>query len=161
MENKRKNQRKSSTRNSRTSRANNQNSRDIQFKPSNTSKTKAQQQPKPQPKPQPKATSKIKKPTKTIVKKPVKKVTSVLLGLPDGELSLNEDVDPYATKIGGVPNWLLPSCPVSTHVIICKNCDEQMFLLFQGYAPLKDSPYERVIYVWGCNRQRCMKRDGR
>lgn len=36
-----------------------------------------------------------------------------------------------------------------------------MYLIFQGYVPLPDSIYHRVIYVWGCNRRQCMHKSGR
>ena len=36
-----------------------------------------------------------------------------------------------------------------------------MYLLFQSYAPLPESAYHRVIYVWACNKRACMKKEGR
>ncbi|RHZ44707.1 hypothetical protein Glove_712g37 [Diversispora epigaea] len=85
--------------------------------------------------------------------------SSIILGFPDDDyISLKEDNDPYATKIGGIPNWLIESCPASYDFMICKNCGKEMFLLFQGYVPLENSIYDRVIYVWGCNQQKCMKK---
>jgi pre-rRNA-processing protein TSR4 len=87
--------------------------------------------------------------------------TSILLGFPDGNISTQEDNDPYSTKIGGKPNWLLESHPLSHDAIICKNCDKDMFLLFQGYVPLEDSIYDRVIYIFGCNQHKCVKKNGR
>ncbi|CAO3677819.1 unnamed protein product [Rhizopus microsporus] len=35
-----------------------------------------------------------------------------------------------------------------------------MYLLFQSYAPLPESAYHRVIYVWACNKRACMKKEG-
>ncbi|CAG8447031.1 4286_t:CDS:2 [Funneliformis caledonium] len=86
--------------------------------------------------------------------------SSTLLGFSDGEISSQEDHDPYTTKIGGKPTWLRKTHPLSHDVIICKNCDKDMFLLFQGYVPLEGSVYDRVIYVFGCNQQKCMKKSG-
>ncbi|CAI2163197.1 1820_t:CDS:2 [Funneliformis geosporum] len=86
--------------------------------------------------------------------------SSTLLGFSDGEISSQEDHDPYTTKIGGKPTWLRKTHPLSHDVIICKNCDKEMFLLFQGYVPLEGSIYDRVIYVFGCNQQKCMKKSG-
>ncbi|CAB4405575.1 unnamed protein product [Rhizophagus irregularis] len=86
--------------------------------------------------------------------------TSILLGFPDGNISTKEDNDPYITKIGGKPNWLIESYPLSHDFIICKNCDKDMFLLFQGYVPLDDSIYDRVIYIFGCNQQKCVNKSG-
>lgn len=87
--------------------------------------------------------------------------TSILLGFPDGNISTKEDNDPYITKIGGKPNWLIESYPLSYDFIICKNCDKDMFLLFQGYVPLDDSIYDRVIYIFGCNQYKCINKSGR
>ncbi|CAG8495648.1 5661_t:CDS:2 [Acaulospora morrowiae] len=98
------------------------------------------------------------KPSKKITSSPT--TVSILLGFPDGDLSLEDDVDPYLTKIGGVPNWLIALCPASHDLIVCNNCGRDMFLLFQGYVPFEDSVYDRVFYVWGCNQHRCMKRPG-
>ncbi|CAG8576364.1 1527_t:CDS:10 [Diversispora eburnea] len=97
-----------------------------------------------------------KKPSTTITSS---SYSSIILGFPDDNyISLKEDNDPYATKIGGIPNWLIESCPASYDFMICKNCGKEMFLLFQGYVPLENSIYDRVIYVWGCNQQKCMKK---
>lgn len=35
-----------------------------------------------------------------------------------------------------------------------------MYMIFQGYVPLEDSIYHRVIYVWACNRRICIKKPG-
>ncbi|CAG8822823.1 24968_t:CDS:2 [Gigaspora margarita] len=94
------------------------------------------------------------------IKKPSPKVSQVLLGFSDGNIGLEEDIDPYLSKIGGVPNWLIKSFPPPYDFIICKNCEKEMFLLFQGFIPLEESPYERIIYVWVCNQQKCMKCPG-
>jgi hypothetical protein len=87
--------------------------------------------------------------------------SSILLGFPDSDISEQDDNDPYTTKIGGKPNWLRESHPLSYDVIICKNCGKDMFLLFQGYVPLENSVYDRIIYVFGCNEQKCMNKNGR
>ncbi|RCH79884.1 hypothetical protein CU098_000931, partial [Rhizopus stolonifer] len=50
--------------------------------------------------------------------------------------------------------------PPSSEVCHCKVCRKPMYLIFQSYAPLPDSPYHRVIYVWGCNRRACMRKEG-
>ncbi|CAG8807285.1 12627_t:CDS:2, partial [Dentiscutata erythropus] len=90
------------------------------------------------------------------IKKPSPKMSQVLLGFPDGNIVLEEDIDPYSSKIGGIPNWLIKSFPPPHDFIICKNCEKEMFLLFQSYIPLEESPYERIVYVWACNQQKCM-----
>lgn len=30
-----------------------------------------------------------------------------------------------------------------------------MYLLLQAYVPLESSLFERIIYIWGCNKGRC------
>ncbi|CAJ0881941.1 8674_t:CDS:2 [Entrophospora sp. SA101] len=81
----------------------------------------------------------------------------ILLGFPDGNIQSGQDNDVYTTKIGGRPIWLDERFPLSRDLVMCKNCGREMVLLFQGYIPLPLSPYDRVIYVWGCNQQNCMK----
>ncbi|KAI8145021.1 hypothetical protein BJV82DRAFT_45042 [Fennellomyces sp. T-0311] len=85
----------------------------------------------------------------------------VLLGLPDGAIDPEQDSDPYATKIGGVPVWLNNHHPVPSDHYQCGVCRKPMYLLFQGYVPLATSMYHRVIYVWACNRRLCMRKAGR
>ncbi|CAG8727045.1 2772_t:CDS:1, partial [Dentiscutata heterogama] len=55
------------------------------------------------------------------IKKPSPKMSQVLLGFPDGNVVLEEDIDPYSSKIGGIPNWLIKSFPPPHDFIICKN----------------------------------------
>jgi len=43
----------------------------------------------------------------------------------------------------------------------CKNCASPAELLVQLWCPLQDSPYDRVLYLWGCSRRGCQKKDGR
>ncbi|KAI8340969.1 programmed cell death protein 2 [Choanephora cucurbitarum] len=91
-------------------------------------------------------------------KKQSKKEVPVFLGLPDGEIEVDNDA--YVTKLGGLPLWLEPSKPPSSQLCHCKVCRKPMYLIFQSYAPLPDSPYHRVLYVWGCNRRACMRKEG-
>ncbi|KAI9259369.1 hypothetical protein BY458DRAFT_440403 [Sporodiniella umbellata] len=88
-----------------------------------------------------------------------KKESSVLLGIPDGSIEVDDDV--YASKMGGLPLWLDPDRPMASEYCQCKVCGDWMYLLFQSYAPLVDSAYHRVLYVWGCNKRACMKKEGR
>ncbi|KAL0092223.1 programmed cell death protein 2 [Phycomyces blakesleeanus] len=89
-----------------------------------------------------------------------KKAVPVLIGKPDGPVQPDEDVDAYSTKIGGLPVWLNPDQPPSVKACTCQVCGSFMYLIFQGYVPLPDSPYHRVIYVWACNKRECMRKDG-
>ncbi|KAI7897925.1 programmed cell death protein 2 [Cokeromyces recurvatus] len=91
-------------------------------------------------------------------KKQSKKNSNVLLGFLDGKIEIDDDA--YATKLGGLPVWLDPKSPPSSKVCKCHNCGDPMYLIFQSYAPLSDSPYHRVFYVWGCNKRSCMRKEG-
>ncbi|GAA5795112.1 programmed cell death protein 2 [Helicostylum pulchrum] len=91
-------------------------------------------------------------------KKQIKKEAPVLLGIPDGEIELDNDA--YITKLGGLPVWLDPKTPPSSKVCQCRVCGDSMYLIFQSYVPLPDSPYHRVLYVWGCNKRSCMRKEG-
>ena len=42
----------------------------------------------------------------------------------------------------------------------CKICASPAELLVQLWCPLQDSPYDRVLYVWGCSRRGCQRKDG-
>jgi hypothetical protein len=110
-------------------------------------------------------------------KKQTKKEPSVLLGIPDGDIEIDNDA--YITKLGGLPVskpyriqkvewpliaiqvWLEPKTPPSSKVCKCRICDKPMYLIFQSYVPLPDSPYHRTLYVWGCNKRSCMRKEGR
>ncbi|KAI9493103.1 programmed cell death protein 2 [Zychaea mexicana] len=84
----------------------------------------------------------------------------VLLGFPDGSIDAEQDSDAYATKIGGVPNWLQSDHAPPLKFLLCGVCKRPMYLIFQGYVPLAASIYHRVIYVWACNRRLCMRKEG-
>ncbi|KAF9437164.1 hypothetical protein BGZ76_001774 [Entomortierella beljakovae] len=84
----------------------------------------------------------------------------ILLGLPDSPMERQDDVDPYITKIGGVPTWLNEKMPASSKYGVCGACGKNMHLLIQAYVPLDKSPYDRVVYVWACNQRLCMRKNG-
>lgn len=50
-----------------------------------------------------KDTSKAKKSKKANTPAPSKKISPILLGMPDSPMEAQDDVDPYTTKIGGFP----------------------------------------------------------
>ncbi|KAG0004047.1 hypothetical protein BGZ80_008730 [Entomortierella chlamydospora] len=92
---------------------------------------------------------------------PAKKSTGpVLLGLPDSPMEHQDDVDPYITKIGGVPSWLDQDMPAPSKYGICGACGKNLYLILQAYVPLERSPYDRVVYVWACNQRLCMRKNG-
>ncbi|KAF8983730.1 hypothetical protein BGZ46_009692 [Entomortierella lignicola] len=95
------------------------------------------------------------------VSAPAKKSTGpILLGLPDSPMEPQDDVDPYITKIGGVPSWLDQDLPAPSKYGICGACGKSMYLILQAYVPLEKSPYDRVVYVWACNQRLCMRKNG-
>ncbi|KAF9358614.1 hypothetical protein BGX26_001306 [Mortierella sp. AD094] len=92
---------------------------------------------------------------------PAKKSTGpVLLGLPDSPMEHQDDIDPYITKIGGVPSWLDQDLPAPSKYGVCGACGKSLYLILQAYVPLEKSPYDRVVYVWACNQRLCMRKNG-
>ncbi|KAG0277658.1 hypothetical protein BGZ96_002765 [Linnemannia gamsii] len=89
-----------------------------------------------------------------------KKAGPILLGMPDSPMESQDDIDPYVTKIGGVPLWLSEDLPASSKYGVCEACGKNMYLLLQAYVPLESSPYDRVVYVWACNQRLCMRKNG-
>ncbi|CAL1714923.1 unnamed protein product [Somion occarium] len=86
--------------------------------------------------------------------------TSVQLGVPDGPIESSSDLlDAAVSRIGGHPAFLSPHDP-SFDSSLCKNCGKPMELLVQLWCPLEDSPYDRVLYVWGCACGTCQAKDG-
>ncbi|KIJ55452.1 hypothetical protein M422DRAFT_152016 [Sphaerobolus stellatus SS14] len=86
--------------------------------------------------------------------------TNVLLGIPDGEIENPVDAaDPSVSRIGGHPAFLttLPLDPSSAH---CKSCSKPMPLLVQMWCPFEGSALDRGLYVWGCERGECQKKEG-
>ncbi|KAF9413038.1 hypothetical protein BGZ94_000864 [Podila epigama] len=91
---------------------------------------------------------------------PAKKLSPILLGMPDSPMESKEDTDPYTTKIGGFPLWLQENTPAPSKFGICESCGKQLYLLLQAYVPLEKSAYDRVVYVWACNQRLCMRKKG-
>ncbi|PPQ94626.1 hypothetical protein CVT25_009357 [Psilocybe cyanescens] len=86
--------------------------------------------------------------------------TSVLLGVPDGNVDVDSDIlDAAVSRIGGLPA-LLSSCEPSITSSHCKSCNEPMELLVQMWCPFEDSPMDRALYIWGCSRTGCQGKDG-
>ena len=106
--------------------------------------------------------------------------TSVLLGVPDGLVESSDIKDAAVSRIGGYPvgHFLRPMylfveytaryCPQALLIqdapfesSYCKHCQSPMELLVQLWCPFEDSPYDRALYVWGCAKSGCQRRDGR
>ncbi|TFK25634.1 hypothetical protein FA15DRAFT_590061 [Coprinopsis marcescibilis] len=86
--------------------------------------------------------------------------TSVLLGVPDGPIHINSDLNDVAvSRIGGHPAFLSVSEP-PFESSLCKACNHPMELLVQMWCPFEDSPMDRALYFWGCPRVGCQGKDG-
>ncbi|KAJ1655253.1 hypothetical protein IWQ61_004969 [Dispira simplex] len=92
--------------------------------------------------------------------KPTKTSKPVYLGLPDEPCEAGIGNDLFSTVLGGLPTWLNVKCPPPSNAAICDHCQNRMPLILQTYAPLDTSCYERVLYLWGCNRQTCAGHPG-
>ncbi|EPQ56421.1 hypothetical protein GLOTRDRAFT_59670 [Gloeophyllum trabeum ATCC 11539] len=86
--------------------------------------------------------------------------TSVLLGLPDGPVDSVDDLrDVAVSRMGGHPAFLTaPEPDVSASQ--CRNCSNPMELLVQIWCPFEESPMDRALYVWGCARGECQRKEG-
>ncbi|KAK9464435.1 programmed cell death protein 2 [Lipomyces arxii] len=84
--------------------------------------------------------------------------TPVLLGYPDTES--DQTATALDTRIGGYSIWLNLDSPVDSLLATCKSCSSVMSLLLQAYAALEDTLYERVIYLYACNKPACWRRAG-
>ncbi|KAH9933363.1 programmed cell death protein 2 [Fomitopsis serialis] len=86
--------------------------------------------------------------------------TNVQLGLSDGPIETSEDLrDARVSRLGGHAVFLSSPPPPATSAQ-CKTCGEPMSLLAQVWCPLEESPNDRALYVWGCGRGACQKKDG-
>ncbi|KAF8885017.1 programmed cell death protein 2 [Infundibulicybe gibba] len=86
--------------------------------------------------------------------------TSVLLGVPDGPIDVPAELgDAAVSRIGGHPAFL-PSAEPSFASSHCKVCSKPMELLVQIWCPFEDSPMDRALYIWGCARGGCQRKDG-
>ncbi|KAJ2041002.1 hypothetical protein H4S04_007782 [Coemansia sp. S16] len=88
-------------------------------------------------------------------------VEQVALGYSGGGMDGSDDNDPFVCKLGGSPVWLDNSSPLPDHAsVVCEQCGSEMAMLVQTYVPLSDSAYDRVLYVWACNRRACTGKAG-
>ncbi|KAJ2794593.1 hypothetical protein H4R20_006172 [Coemansia guatemalensis] len=86
---------------------------------------------------------------------------SIALGYADENIERADDTDPLASKLGGRPLWLDSTSPIPAQTVaMCDECGSGMLLLTQTYAPLSESPYDRVLYIWSCARRMCIGKPG-
>lgn len=86
-------------------------------------------------------------------------VTQTQLGVSDGPLESQDEGNPLVSRMGGQVAWLPSQSIPPMSVSLCSHCSEQMELLVQIFAPLDDSPYDRLLLVWGCARRPCQKKE--
>ena len=64
--------------------------------------------------------------------------------------------DAYTDKVGGVPMYVkeygTPACGI---VPSCPSCSCRMYLLSQFFVPGSEIDFERILYVFGCNKIEC------
>lgn len=85
-------------------------------------------------------------------------VTQTQLAVSDGPLEGDDESNPLVSRIGGHVAWLPTRTIPPDSVARCAHCGQLMELLVQIFAPLDDSPYDRIVLVWGCARAPCQKR---
>ncbi|KAL6852747.1 hypothetical protein ACO1O0_007295 [Amphichorda felina] len=85
--------------------------------------------------------------------------TNVLLGYASKEAEEGEET---ISHLGGRPEWLEAEKPPTAALARCKVCKDMMALLLQlnGELPERFPGHERRIYIFGCRRSTCRRRDG-
>ncbi|OJD22611.1 hypothetical protein ACJ73_06035, partial [Blastomyces percursus] len=83
--------------------------------------------------------------------------TNVLLGYADDDAS-----DDPISHLGGWPTWLDPATPPPGDFAKCKVCSSPMLLLLQlnGDLPEHFPHDERWLYIFGCPRKSCTRKNG-
>ncbi|KAK2590821.1 hypothetical protein QQS21_011485 [Conoideocrella luteorostrata] len=83
--------------------------------------------------------------------------TSVLLGY-----ASKDSDDETISKLGGRPDWLDVEKPPSAALARCKACKDLMVLILQLNAelPEKFPRHDRRLYVFGCKRASCRRKNG-
>ncbi|EED20222.1 PDCD2_C domain protein, putative [Talaromyces stipitatus ATCC 10500] len=83
--------------------------------------------------------------------------TGVLLGY-----ASTEQTDDTISHLGGWPTWLDKNTPPPGDLAKCKVCNNPMLLLLQlnGDLPERFSNDERWLYIFGCPRKACSRKQG-
>eukprot|EP01080_Neovahlkampfia_damariscottae_P000198 gene198-4444_t len=88
---------------------------------------------------------------------------ALYIGIPDKKITNIEDNDIYINKIGGKAVWMnekqLEKPPKEPKELKCKICSSKLYLISQIYAPL--SELDRFLYIFGCNNEKCINKEGR
>ncbi|QRV73970.1 20S rRNA accumulation protein 4 [Ceratobasidium sp. AG-Ba] len=87
--------------------------------------------------------------------------TSVLLGIPDGEIKDPKDLrDPNVSRLGGKPCFIPGVKRPPAESAMCKVCNKPCEVLLHIWCPFENSPMDRVLYVFGCATAGCQRRPG-
>eukprot|EP00884_Botryococcus_braunii_P000273 jgi/Botrbrau1/10246/Bobra.0140s0003.1 len=86
------------------------------------------------------------------------RVPKMILGIP-GDLVVEHQSLRYITRAGGEPTFSGPSVPVPAEELSCVNCNNNLSLVLQAYAPAADASGnyndERFLYMFGCTSLAC------
>lgn len=83
-----------------------------------------------------------------------------LLGFIDVPIAGKDQPEIEDSFIGSHPRWLRPDSAPPDEMLQCNNCHNPMHLMVQTYASLPESLYDRIIYLFGCNRPECRRKAG-
>lgn len=87
-------------------------------------------------------------------------ISNTLLALPDGPIPEgHEDRSSYTISyIGGYPSFP-PGLKIPKDVK-CGSCHDPIPLLAQVYCPPEGGENDRTVYIWGCSKRKCQRREG-
>ncbi|KAF2155186.1 hypothetical protein K461DRAFT_238650 [Myriangium duriaei CBS 260.36] len=83
--------------------------------------------------------------------------TNVLLGY-----ASKDATDDTISHLGGQPAWLDSTTPPPGQLAKCKACNGLLTLLLElnGDLPERFPGHERRLYLWGCRRKACRRKEG-
>ena len=90
-------------------------------------------------------------------------MTGVILGVKGCPLTVESNLLPWVTKMGGTPTYHEEDADHPDVLLIkeqigpllsCNSCGLRMFLLIQCYSPI-DLADERMVYLFACNNSNC------
>ena len=87
-------------------------------------------------------------------------ISNTLLALPDGPIPADHaDRKSYTISyIGGYPSF--PDTVDIPKEVTCGSCHSPIPLLAQVYCPPDGGENDRTVYVWGCSKRKCQRKEG-
>jgi pre-rRNA-processing protein TSR4 len=87
-------------------------------------------------------------------------ISNTLLALPDGPIPADHaDRKSYTISyIGGYPSF--PDTLDVPKEVTCGSCHSPIPLLAQVYCPPDGGENDRTVYVWGCSKRKCQRKEG-